>query len=465
MRFLKALWAWFDDRTGTWELLGPMLEHPVPPRSSWWYVFGSATLFAFAIQVASGVALAMAYVPSTEDAYESLQYITHTAFLGSFLRALHYFGASAMVLLVGCHTLRVFLMGSYKYPREVSWLTGVALLFLTLGMGFTGQLLRWDQTGVWSVVVAAEQAGRAPFVGDLIARFILGGETVGGATLSRFFAIHVFALPALIFAFVGLHLWMVVRNGISEPPEAGKPVDPKTYKQEYHELVQREGVPFWPDAAWRDVLFGLGMVFVVAVLAAVVGPPELGAHPDPSDLDANPRPDWYLMWYFAVLALLPYGTEDFVIIAAPLGFAVIMVALPFLSNRGERHPLRRPWAIVIVIATILIIASFSNLGDRSPWSPDFNAQRLPAAVVNSTDPAVVRGAELFHTKGCEYCHHVSGYGGFRGPELTRIGDLLDERQLTIRIINGGTNMPAFAGNVTHEELADLVAFLKSRKGD
>jgi ubiquinol-cytochrome c reductase cytochrome b subunit len=275
VRGTRRVFAAADDRLGLSPVLGKLLRHPVPPGTGWLYVFGSATLLAFTIQVLTGIALAMAYVPSSGEAYESLRFISSEAPFGHIVRGIHFFGASAMVVLVGLHTIRVYLMAAYKYPREMNWLTGAVLLLLTLLMGFTGQLLRWDQNAVWSVIVGAEQASRVPAVGQLLARFVLAGDTVGGATLSRFFAVHVFFIPAAIFVFIGVHLYLVIRHGISEPPATGRPVDPSTYRRWYEDMLHREGVPFWPDAAWRDVVFGVGVVGIVLVLAALIGAPLL----------------------------------------------------------------------------------------------------------------------------------------------------------------------------------------------
>ncbi|MGH9396865.1 MAG: cytochrome b N-terminal domain-containing protein [Terriglobia bacterium] len=453
----------FDDRTGAAAVWKATAGHLVPPGTGWWYVFGSATLVAFILQVVTGIALATIYTPSTASAYSSLQFISHQATWGHWLRGLHYFGASAMVLLVGIHVSRTYLMGAYKYPREINWLTGAVLLALVVAMGFTGQLLRWDQIAVWSVYIAAEQAGRIPLIGKTLAHFVLAGDQVGATTLTRFYAFHVFFIPALIFAFIGVHLYLVIRNGISEPPKAGRPVDPKTYRSWYESMVKRDGHPFWPDGAWRDVVVGVSLITVLVVLAWFIGAPHLSRPPDPTILKAEPRPDWYLLWYYALLALLPHKMEEYVMILGPLCFGLLLFLLPLLANKGERSAWRRPWAIGIVIAFWVMIGTLWIQGKKAPWSPDFTAQPLRASVVTATSGPVYNGAQLFHSKGCEFCHAIAGQGGHRGPDLTKVGNRLTADQLTIRIVNGGTNMPAFGGLLSSEELRDLVAFLQTRK--
>ncbi len=460
---MRKAWNWFDDLTGISAMLRPLLFHPVPKarKAAWLYVLGSATLIVFLVQIVTGIALSSAYVASAGQAYATLLFISSSKF-GAIVRGIHYFGASAMIILIGIHAIRVYLMASYKYPRQMNWLSGVVLLFLTLGMAFTGQLLRWDQNGFWSSVVAAEQAGRSPGIGNWLGHFILAGDTAGGATLSRFYAAHVFFIPALIFLFLGLHLYLVIHNGISEPPKAGRPVDPRTYRVWYKELLARDGEPFWPNAAWRDAVFGCLVVLVIVGLAIAIGPEPLGRAPDPTLIGASPKPDWYLLWYYALLSVIPRWSEDAVIILAPLIFALLLIFLPFVAGRGERHPLRRPWSLVIVAAIVITIYHYGRMGASAPWSPRLEAQPLPAAVVGTATGPVAAGAKLFYDKGCEFCHTIDGYGGIRGPDLSDAGDRMTAEQITTRIYSGAANMPSYRGNMSDTDLAKLIAFLESR---
>jgi ubiquinol-cytochrome c reductase cytochrome b subunit len=467
MNLLRRLWAVFDDRTGSSKLFGPVLSHPVPDAKGWvgWsYALGSAVLFTFIVQVVTGIALATAYIPSTGAAYESLVFITEEATFGSLLRGMHNYGATAMIVTIGLHLLQTFLIGAYKFPREMNWLSGAILLLITLALAFTGQLLRWDQTAYWSVFVLASQAGRTPLIGEGVVQLILAGNTVGGATLTRFYAFHVFFLPALIFAFLALHLWLVIHHGVSEPPQAGRPVDPTTYRAWYQNLLRREGVPFWPDALWRDVVLGLVVLLVIVALAVIVKPPPVDVPPDPTLLEAYPRPDWYFLWIFSALALVPAGIEDLVILGLPALIGALLLFLPFIANKGERSPKRRPWSIAVALLAVLMIGTLYVAGERAPWSPAFEAAPLSAQVVGATSGEVARGAALFNEKGCQACHAVAGNGGQNGPDLTFAGDRLTRDQLIIRILNGGGGMPAYAGTLSAEELAAMVAFLETRKG-
>jgi ubiquinol-cytochrome c reductase cytochrome b subunit len=459
---VKTVLYWLDDRLGLSTTLKPIIEHPVPP-TGWDYTIGSATLIAFMVQVVTGVALGFTYVPTPDHAYESLDFISTGAVLGNVVRGIHFWGASAMVLLVSAHAAQVFLIGAFKFPREMNWLSGTLLLVFTFGMAFTGQLLRWNQDAYWAVVVGAAQAARAPVIGDWLTGVLFAGHSVGGATLTRFYATHVFMIPAIIFGLLGVHLYLVLRHGVSEPPVPGVLVDPKTYRQRYAELVHKIGVPFWPDAGWKDVVFALAVGSVVLALAIWFGPPELGNKADPTVVQAYPRPDWYFLWYFALLALIPANIEDVFIIGFPLLLGLLFVMLPFVAPAGERSPRRRPWAIGIVVVFGVSVAALVNLGSSAPWSPDLGDLSLPAQVKQSLSPTAAQGAAVFEQKGCINCHRIAGVGGQRGPDLTRVGTRLSTDELTWRILNGGRNMPAYGSSLTPQDVSTLVGFLSSRQ--
>ena len=213
---------------------------------------------------------------------------------------------------------------------------------------------------------------------------------------------------------------LVLRHGISERTRDGNVVDPATYRARYAALLEREGVPFWPDAAWRDVVFGAAMVATIVLLALIVGPPALGKPPDPSILEAYPRPDWYFLWYFAVLALAPHHLETFIMVARAAAVRRRAPAARLLQQgRSGACGGGRGRALLVVFMWTTIV-NFWVAGERADWSPDFTAPPLPASIVRSERPEVVEGARLFREKGCEFCHAVSGFGGRRGPELTDV---------------------------------------------
>jgi ubiquinol-cytochrome c reductase cytochrome b subunit len=460
-----AIASWLGERFELEDSVLAVLRHPVPRELErpigWWYVFGSATLAVFVLQVVTGVGLAMTYVPAPNSAYESLQFISHDATLGAVVRGMHYFGSGAMVVLVLIHMTQVYLFGSFKFPREANWLTGSLLLLATLAMAFTGQLLRWDQDAFWSIVVAAEQAARAPVIGDWLARLVIAGSNVGGATLTRFYATHVFLIPAAIFGLIGMHLYLVIKRGISEPPVPGEPVDRSTYRTQYEAMLRR-GIPFWPDAAWRDAVVAALAVAVVAFIAALVGAPDLGKPPDPTNVVADPRPDWYFLGYFAILALIPPATEAVVIIGLPLFAFVFLFLVPLLWPDGERHWSRRPAAIAAVALPFIAYASLTVAGIESPWVPKLEGGDLPASVRQGLSTQASHGADLFVAKACWSCHEIEHSGGRRGPDLSHVASRMTRDQLTARIANGGGGMPAYSGSVTPQELDDLVTFLATR---
>lgn len=212
--------TWLDERLGLLTVYNTVLDRKVP-KVNWWYTLGSASLFLFSIQVLTGIFLTVYYVPSPDHAYESVQYIMTGVDFGWLIRGIHHWGATFMVIVVFLHMLRTFYLAAYKYPRELTWLTGVGLLLATLGMGFTGYLLPWNQRAYWATTVGTEIPGTAPLIGDWITRVLRGGTDLSAVTLARFFSLHIWFLPLVILALIGVHLYMVIRLGISAPPKEG----------------------------------------------------------------------------------------------------------------------------------------------------------------------------------------------------------------------------------------------------
>jgi menaquinol-cytochrome c reductase cytochrome b subunit len=210
--------GWVDERTGASGFLRGFLFRKVPKGTNWFYTLGSATMFAFLSQAVTGVFLAMFYDPSPTHAYDSVQHITNDVWLGSFVRGMHRWGATEMIVLIFLHMGRTFFFGAYKYPRELNWVVGVVLLVLTLAMGFTGYLLPFDQRSFWATVVGVNINGTGPLIGPYLADFLRAGPEFGATTLSRFYAIHMLLIPVLIAALIGIHLYLVTKLGTTAPP-------------------------------------------------------------------------------------------------------------------------------------------------------------------------------------------------------------------------------------------------------
>ncbi|WP_416441335.1 cytochrome b N-terminal domain-containing protein [Leeuwenhoekiella sp. A16] len=465
MKILRRIGKWLNDRGKFADIVKPLKTHLVPPGTKWNYIWGSGVLFCFTVQVITGIALSFMYQPSVNAAYESLQHIENEAFLGSFIRGLHNWGASGMVVLLGVHMARVYLNAAYKYPREMSWISGVFLLGITVTMAFTGQLLRWDGNGVWTAILGAEQMGRIPVIGDYVAYFFLGGKTMGGQTLNRFFSMHVFLLPGLLSGIIGYHIFLVFKNGISEPPKPGRLVNPATYRKWYDKLLKKKGLPFFPDVIWRDVVFTLVVLLILIALAFLVGAPKLTKPPDPTILEVEPKPDWYFKWLYAIFATMNRKLEPYFLFFGPLIGGIILFSIPFLSKGGERHPIKRPWAIAGIIFVIVTLGSLTYIGMIAPWVPKFDAEPVSAyiALPAENENQVKKGVELFNTMGCIYCHKIGKKGGLRGPDLTKVEKRLTKDQMIIRITNGAENMPAYGGSLSSEELDDLISFLAAEK--
>src|SRR5947209_1435594 len=318
MNTLKRIAQWLDDRLHLSALFAATAGHKVPASSgSWFYVFGSGTLLCFIIQIITGACLAFVYVPSANEAWTSLQYLNHQQFWGWHLRAVHNWGSNFMVAIITLHMILVFLFGAYKYPRELTWVSGIFLLLFTLGMAFTGQVMRFDQDAYWGLSIGASVTGRVPLIGGQLVHLLLAGPIIAGETLSRFFTLHVFILPGLIIAIISMHLRLVLTKGINEYPKPGCPVRRSTYDAEHADILRKEGVPFVPHAVGKDLLFSAFVMIGILACAYFIGPKGPGGPPNPTLVDTNPRPDFYFLSIFAVLALLPDWMEILVLFVAP----------------------------------------------------------------------------------------------------------------------------------------------------
>jgi len=348
-----SLWgrgyAWLDRRYRLDSLIRFMEEKSVPTHGSMmWYYCGGATLFFFSVQVVTGILLLMYYTPSADTAHESIHFIMAKVQFGWLIRSIHSWSANLMILAAFFHLFSVFFTVSYRPPRELTWVTGMLMLFLAMGFGFSGYLLPWNELAFFATKVGTDMVGKVPLFGSQLIRILRGGEEVTGATLTRFFGIHVAILPACFSALLGVHLLFVQRQGISEPLAWEKLPPPK-----------RRVMPFFPDFILRDLLFWIILVNILAVLA-VFFPWELGAKADPFQ-PAPPgiKPEWYFMFVFQTLKQIPahvLGVEgEFLGLLVFALAALAALFLPFWDRAARRGRRSRILTVLGAVAILYII--------------------------------------------------------------------------------------------------------------
>jgi ubiquinol-cytochrome c reductase cytochrome b subunit len=465
MRLMQKIGSWFDQRLQLGAPIRETMEHPIPrDTASWFYVFGSAAMTAFGLQLVTGILLALIYVPSASEAWNSLQILNHQVNLGWFIRALHGWGSNFMVAIVLIHMIQVFLFGAYKFPRELTWILGVFLLLMTLGMAFTGQVLRFDQDAYWGLGIGASIVSRVPLLGPSLVTLVLGGPIIAGATLSRFFALHAFVIPGLLMLFVGLHVLMVLKLGINEWPMPGRLVRRSDYLEKYHQLTHADGVPFVPYGVWKDVVFSGVILLCIAACALYFGPFGPSGQPDPTVIQTAPRPDFFFLWLYAVLSLLPPEMETPALLIGPAIILIVLLVLPFVSGEGEKSWKRRPIAVLTILLLAVVLGTFTNLANHTPWSPVMDASTgvpVPSEFLKGRTALEIQGALVFQSKQCHNCHALGAFGGKRGPALDAVAVRLTGGQLVRQVIQGGGNMPAYGKNLNPAETTALVAFLKT----
>jgi ubiquinol-cytochrome c reductase cytochrome b subunit len=307
-----------------------------------------------------------------------------------------------------------------------------------------------------------------PVIGGQLVDMMLGGPIIAGPTLTRFFALHVFVIPGILLGMVGLHLWMVLRLGINDWPMPGRVVKKSTYVREYHELTKQTGIPFVPDAAWKDAIFAAAIMLSVIACALIFGPFGPTGQPDPTIIQTAPKPDFAFLWIYAVLAYLPPSLETPVLFIAPVLGIGAMLLLPLVAGEGEKHWSRRPVAVLMLAVIAVTLGIFTRLGTYTPWSPIMDAwtsDSIPTAYLHGRTPLERQGAIVLQDKQCRNCHSIGGAGGMRGPALDSIAVHMTEDQIIRQVLQGGGNMPAYGNALNPSETTALVRFLTTLRGN
>jgi ubiquinol-cytochrome c reductase cytochrome b subunit len=467
---------WLDERTGINSLMHEALDEPIPGGARWAYIFGSGLLYLFLSQVITGVFLALYYVPSSDHAHTTVSYISKVVSSGLFLRSIHAYGATAIVILLFLHISQTLLYGSYKGRRELLWLSGCFLLALMLGMAFTGYLLPWDERAYFASAVGTNIISEVPLIGEHLQLLLRGSPQMGTLTLSRFFVLHVFVLPGLLIIFIATHLFLFRKAGAAGPFNED-PLHSKLPTQK-----------FYPRQLVMDMAASLLIILILALVAYFV-PIHLGPEANTSDTSYIPRPEWYYLPIFQWLKLVSGRWSLFGGILLPGLLATLFAAIPFLDRGRERRPWRRP---IVVAGFVIFVIAYAGLGAisyrddtrdlnvaaqlarqkqaeinymREPFQLQSQAPK-PIPAFMTVDPLIVKGAAIFAVQPCGGCHGERGTGSAAAPALISVGQKYSSDQLsfllhhrTTKMIKGG--MPPV--DLNQADTDALVAYLRSLK--
>jgi ubiquinol-cytochrome c reductase cytochrome b subunit len=414
-----------DERIGHRRIIHEALDEPVPGGASWAYVLGSITLILFMVQVGTGLVLAVYYSPSSTDAWASVAYLEREIGMGSFVRGIHHHSAGAMVAAAVLHLLQVALFGAYKKPREANWLSGLALLGLTLAFALTGYLLPWDQTGYWATKVATSIAGTVPLIGPAIQTVAQGGNDYGSLTLTRFYAIHVILLPLLTGGLIAIHIALFRKHGITPSPNKSAAI------------LAAKNDTFWPKQVAYDAIASALVIAGLIWLAGKVGAP-LEAPADPAS-NFIARPEWYFLFLFQLLKYCEGPLQIVGTVIIPGAAATFLVLLPILDRGPSRKIKDRRLPLGLLGLGLFAVLALSGLAIRHDrHDPTIAAQKITAhreskrakelaaagvppagaAYMMAHDP-LTRGERVFD-KECASCHRLEGRGPKepKGPDLT-----------------------------------------------
>jgi len=436
---------WIDERLGIGGAVRSLLFKPIKGGARYLFSLGFLNLFLFINQVVTGIFLMIYYVPSPDHAYYAVRFIQDEVPFGYMVRGLHFWGASAMIVSVMLHVLRVFFYGAYKKPREVMWLSGAVMFFVVFAFAFTGYLLPWDQKSYWATVVGTNVAGTAPVAGAYVVKLMRGGADVTELTLTRFFAIHTMVLPWTLAAFAGIHLFVLQLVDHTPPYDTRKAA---------------RVAPFYPDQVFKDSVMVL-LVFTAIMFLATLSPAHLEAVADPTDKTYNPRPEWYFFFLFQLLRYFEGRYEIIGTMVLPNLFVALMLLLPFIDRNPERSPKRRPIAMTGCGLAVAGYITLTLLAVFNPPAGVSSGAKTPEA------PAVTEGRQLYAKLGCVSCHSINGVGGMVAPPLDHIAARRDRAWLIGHFkdplkYSPGSVMPGF-NYLSKDELDRLTDYMQSLK--